>query len=231
MPEYHHSHPHDHQHDHEQMLEVSNTLEVTNSERPSYTAHGAAQRQALVEAAYEIIAQEGFEGLRTREVARRAGVNIATLHYYFPHKEDLIRGVMDHIREVFAKRHAPLAAAPTNGLEELRHEIVDQEYLLTETPQNYIVLFELALRSLRDPFIHNIMPRMDANWLQRIRSYLKQGVQQGVFRADLDIETASAALIAFLKGCAIQRMVNPGLFPAERVYAELERWLTGQAPL
>ena len=52
------------------------------------------RRRALVAAAYTRIANEGFEGLRTRDVAADVGVNIATLHYYFPTKEALIRGVI-----------------------------------------------------------------------------------------------------------------------------------------
>jgi AcrR family transcriptional regulator len=41
----------------------------------------AKRRQELVLAAFHQIAERGFEGLRTREVAAEARVNIATLHY------------------------------------------------------------------------------------------------------------------------------------------------------
>ena len=219
---------HQHQHTHDHSLEVSNSLEVSHSERGSYTPHGEAQRHALVHAAYELIAQEGFEGLRTRDVALKAGVNIATLHYYFKYKEDLIRGVVEYIQQKFLERHAP-AAFPTTGLEELRQELADQEYLLQHAPEAYKVLFELGMRSLRDPFIKSIMPQLDTGWRSHIRAYLSAGVQEGVFRADLDIEAASAALIAFLKGCVLQRIINPQAFPTEKVHAEIERWLTGHA--
>ena len=52
------------------------------------------RQKALVQAAFNQIAERGFEGLRTREVAAGVGLNIATLHYYFPTKESLIRGVV-----------------------------------------------------------------------------------------------------------------------------------------
>lgn len=219
---------HQHQDTHDHSLEVSSALEVSHSERGTYTPHGEAQRQALVRAAYELIAKEGFEGLRTRDVALKAGVNIATLHYYFKYKEDLIRGVVEYIQQKFLERHSPLAP-PATGLEELRQELADQEYLLQHAPEAYKVLFELGMRSLRDPFIKSIMPQLDTGWRSHIRAYLAQGVQEGVFRADLDIEAASAALIAFLKGCVLQRIINPQAFPAERINAEIEHWLTGHA--
>ena len=52
------------------------------------------RQEALVQAAYDLLAERGFEGLRTRDIAAKVGVNIATLHYYFPTKEKLIRGVV-----------------------------------------------------------------------------------------------------------------------------------------
>ena len=65
------------------------------------------RRRALVEAAYDQIAERGFEGLRTRDVAARVGVNIATLHYYFPTKEALISGVLDLAMQRFRSTLTP----------------------------------------------------------------------------------------------------------------------------
>jgi DNA-binding transcriptional regulator YbjK len=49
---------------------------------PAFTEQ-VDRRRSLLQAAFDVIAMSGFEGLRTRAVAERAGVNIATLHYYF----------------------------------------------------------------------------------------------------------------------------------------------------
>src|SRR6266496_4069965 len=65
------------------------------------------RRQALVQAAFDAIAERGFEGLRTRDVAAQVGVNIATLHYYFPTKEALIRGVVELSQQRFRSTLAP----------------------------------------------------------------------------------------------------------------------------
>src|SRR6516225_5158255 len=68
---------------------------------------GDQRRDDLVRAAFACLAADGFEGLRTRSVADRAGVNIATLHYYFPTKEALIGGVADFLASRFILLHAP----------------------------------------------------------------------------------------------------------------------------
>src|SRR5205823_12861159 len=70
-------------------------------------SHKEDREEALVRAAFNQIAERGFEGLRTREVAAEVALNIATLHYYFPTKEALIRGVIAHAMQRFRTTLAP----------------------------------------------------------------------------------------------------------------------------
>jgi AcrR family transcriptional regulator len=196
--------------------------------RPAYTAHGEGQRKALVQAAYDLIAQGGFEHLRTRNVAARAGVNVATLHYYFATKEDLIRGVVDRVHDELANAPATLAAPPRTPLEELRLEFADVERQMRETPETFVVLFELHMRAMRDPTIHAMLAEMDAGFQSRVEAYIADGVQQGMFRADLDIPAAAAILVATIKGSILQLAFMRRPFPLGRVAAEFERWVTGK---
>ena len=113
---------------------------------------GEERRHALVSAAYDLIATKGFEGLRVRDVAARGGVNIATLHYYFPSKEALIGGVVQHLLHQFLTL-APCFPEGEEGTaaQRLERELIDMEYELREAPGMWTVMMELQLRSLRDP--------------------------------------------------------------------------------
>ena len=51
------------------MSDATESRATDRDGRAPHTAHGEAQRQALARAAYQIIAESGFEGLRTRDVA------------------------------------------------------------------------------------------------------------------------------------------------------------------
>src|SRR5579864_2553718 len=88
------------------------------------------RRQDLVAAAYEQIARLGFEGLRTREVAASAGVNVATLHYYFPTKEALIRDVLKHAMQRF-RSTMPAGGSPGD---QLRNHFAGIRRLVKEEP-------------------------------------------------------------------------------------------------
>ncbi|MFT3923769.1 MAG: TetR/AcrR family transcriptional regulator [Myxococcales bacterium] len=53
-------------------------------------ARSRATVDAILQATTYILHRQSFEGLNTNAVARRAGVNIATLYQYFPNKEALV---------------------------------------------------------------------------------------------------------------------------------------------
>jgi AcrR family transcriptional regulator len=198
-----------------------------HNDRADTTAHGEAQRRALVGVAYRLIAEKGFEGLRTRDVAERAGINIATLHYYFATKEDLIRGVVGLMSDLFAGKHVSETCYPdSDPLTAFRDDLADVPRQWQSEPQLYIVLIELYQRALRDPAIRRIMREMEAGWTGYLTSYLTHGVAQGVFRQDLDIALLATMLRTLIKGMIIEIMTYEADFPAERLTTEIERWLT-----
>src|SRR5579863_6176588 len=47
-------------------------------------------REAILEAAREVLAQDGKEGLSVAQVAQRAGVNRGTAYQHFPTREHLL---------------------------------------------------------------------------------------------------------------------------------------------
>jgi len=56
-------------------------------------------RDKLLLAALELFGQYGFEGVSTRELARKAGVNLQAINYYFGNKRGLYNAVADYLIE------------------------------------------------------------------------------------------------------------------------------------
>jgi AcrR family transcriptional regulator len=59
-------------------------------ERPRRERNPQRTREAILEAAREVLAQDGKEGLSVAEVAKRAGVNRGTAYQHFQTREQLI---------------------------------------------------------------------------------------------------------------------------------------------
>ena len=128
------------------------------------------RRQDLVLAAFQLLAEKGFEGLRTRDVATRAGVNIATLHYYFPTKEALIGGVVEYVMGRFQSTLAPHGSADAQLMDHLRA----LARLMNEDRQLWAVLGELVLRSPRDADLAHTFRQSDAFWHRTLRDLISR---------------------------------------------------------
>ena len=177
------------------------------------------RRGALVRAAYGKLAERGFEGLRTRDVAAEAGVNIATLHYYFPTKEKLIEGVVEHAMSRFRTTLEP-HGSPS---EQLRNHLRSVQRLVQDEPDLGIVMGELALRSARDPAIARIMRETNEGWHRTVRRLLHRGVTEGNLNKELDTDEAAAMIVAALRSLTLPLASSGG--HSEQALRQLERWL------
>ena len=164
--------------------------------------HGK-RRLALLEAAYDVVATAGFEGLRTRAVAERVGVNIATLHYYFPSKQELIEGLSMLIGAKFVTLHAP-APEPTGlpALDRLRQEFADGHFYLTHHSDLLLVMQEFGLRGKRDPQVQKVVDQMNHHWQANVERIVRHGMADGTFRSDLTFDEVLSFLMAILRGTA-----------------------------
>jgi AcrR family transcriptional regulator len=61
-----------------------------NQRRRPRQARAQATYDSILEAAVQVIARDGAQGLNTNAVAERAGVSIGTLYQYFPDKDAIL---------------------------------------------------------------------------------------------------------------------------------------------
>ena len=170
-------------------------------------------------ATFELIAKNGFEGLRTRDVADRVGVNIATLHYYFPTKESLIRAVLDQAMTRFRSTLTPHGSPA----DQLRNHLRAVRKLLIEEPELKAVMAELALRSARDRSIAAIMAEMYDSWHRAMRGLLRRAVKEGGLRPELDSDGVAALIVATLTASTLPTL--SGAPRTNQAMRQLERWL------
>ena len=83
-------------------------------------SRGVATREALVETAERLFAEQGIETVSLRDVSKAAGQrNHNAAQYHFGDRAGLVAAVYDHrMRLVNERRHAMLAAAAAEGFED-----------------------------------------------------------------------------------------------------------------
>ena len=159
------------------------------------------RRLLLLQTAFDVIAEVGFEGLRTRAVATRAGVNIATLHYYFPSKQDLIEGLAQLLGAKFVTIHGR-RPAPSGypALDRLRQEFSDGRHYFKHEPEMLLVMQEFAMRGKRDREVQKVVEQMNFYWRRGIEQMVLEGVGDGTFRADMEPTVMLAILMSIFSG-------------------------------
>jgi len=160
----------------------------------------ADRRTAIAQAARDLIVEKGVEGLRTRDIADRVGINIATLHYHVPSKEALFGLVAAALRAEFV---AQSAARPRDGLRplaQLELEFDDFEELLGDRNDLLTAMSELLERARRDPEIKAGMFPLMGKWKEIVADLLARGVEAGDFRPDLDPVPAAQMVVGAMIG-------------------------------
>lgn len=188
---------------------------------PAKRESGDDRRIAIARAARGIIVEKGLEGLRTRDIAARVGINIATLHYHVPSKEALIALVAGSIRADFQNQAMRHPRDGRTALEQLRMEFDDFRETVRDMPELIIILTELVERARRDTAVAEIMLPLHGFWRSQIADIFRLGLNDGSFRADLDPEAAALITTGALADCWRQSTVSQ--FRLEPLLAELER--------
>jgi AcrR family transcriptional regulator len=178
------------------------------------------RRRALVAAAFRRLAAHGFEGLRTRDVAADAGVNIATLHYYFPSKEALIRGVIGFSMQRF------MATMPTSGrsVDQLRGHLQALRELLKQERDLWSVMGELVLRAPRDADLERIFRDTDAYWHRTLADLIRRSIDEGALDASVSADNAAALMIVAIRGLSLPTgRFQPDL--VDKIFSQFDRLL------
>lgn len=197
-----------------------------STEQPLKGTAAQARRRALTEAAFDLIAERGVGGLRIRDVAAQVGVNNATLHYYFPTKEQLIAAVIEFVGHEFVTAHAPdydPKVDDRSARSRLHRYFRDLAYQIETSPKRFLVVSELFLEQQRQRIFqqeyHN-----DIEWQTYLTAMLQEGVVAGEFRADLDLLPTVNTIIAFCKGLPLTATTTAQL---EQTVAAFEHALLG----
>jgi AcrR family transcriptional regulator len=144
--------------------------------------------QAIIEAALELFAEKGPDGLCVEAVAARAGVGKATVYRRWRNKEDLLLAALGSLK-------SPLPHPDTGSVRDdliALVTVMSQDAVDPARTRQYTLLLgegEKYPRLMARYAETVVEPRRDV-----IRSVLRRGIANGQVRDDLDIEVAMLTL-------------------------------------
>lgn len=101
--------------------------------------------QRLLQAGLELLDEKGFEGLKVRQVAERARVNLGMFHYHFKTKDEFTRQVLKHLYEEFFQDFSLETVGEGDPLARLRRALLTLGKFIRENRTLLLGLLEDAL--------------------------------------------------------------------------------------
>jgi len=163
---------------------------VTTSEKRVRRRDPQGTREAILEAAREVLAQDGKEGLSVAQVAQRAGVNRGTAYQHFQTRDQLLEATVAWVSDkLYSAVFGDPAVARDQPVETINVEDVNvhlAEFAMENPALGRVWLFEVlsSRRPASDPF-----------WRQ-YESNLKRFAQTELAQPDIDVEVLAVVILS-----------------------------------
>jgi DNA-binding transcriptional regulator YbjK len=163
------------------------------------TPKGERRRQALVEAAADLLAERGFDAIRHRAVAERAGLPLASTTYYFDSLDELITAAVRHRgQSELARGRAQLAevAEPDPDFDTLIELVLDQLLGVEHDAEAVLLRYERLVATGRRPYLRPVMRAMAAE-LNALMSdiFVRCGMRLSAERVEQIIALVDGAVV------------------------------------
>lgn len=165
------------------------------------------RRAQILTAAAKVFAAKGFERATIADIARAAGVAEGSIYNYFKNKSDLLvsipRQKIEPVVQAITARLPATATAPDEALTMIAQNLV------TTIRENAFLLRILlsALPSMPTSAREKYMNSVLLYALHLIENYMREQIQQGVLRADLNPVVAARAFVGLFFPFIILREV------------------------
>lgn len=161
-------------------------------------------RRTILDAAFQEIYRNGFQGMRLDDVVAATGLTKGALYHHFPNKQALGYAVVDEIvRDIIHQAWLEPLAVNANPLAVIIYLIGHMENLMGGD----IVTLGCPMNNLAQemsPLDEGFRTRLDLlyqEWRGSIQAALERTQQAGDIRPDVDCSKTATFVLAALSGC------------------------------
>lgn len=158
----------------------------------------------ILETAEKLFSVNGFDGTSVRDIADKAGVNLAMISYYFGSKLKLMEAIFEkrsmQVRESIEKLLQDTTLEPMQKIDLLIDGYIDR---VMEKQQFFkIMICEQVVN--KNPVIIQMINGLKLKNAEEITRLIKEGQKKGVIRKNVDVVLMMSTLI----GTVTQLMIS-----------------------
>lgn len=189
---------------------------------PGTRATESDRREQVLQAALRLATKGGLQALTIREVATRAELSPGLVLFHFGSKEQLVLALLDRVlADTTVLRVAPdIIAADRPPMDRLLALVRQEMARLSREPAQIRLFFEFWSAGMWNRRIRARMQRELDRYREAFRPIATEVVAAEPERfPGVTADGLSAVAVSFIKGCAVQSMIEPQLDIAEYLSA------------
>lgn len=184
----------------------------------------ADRRSALIEAALRVVSREGLAQATTRAIVAEAGMSLASFHYAFESRDELVDELIGTVVARERKAVAPEELVAAAGEGATLAELVEAGLLryfehLRADPEHEQAMLELTQYALRSPERHPLAVAQYERYAELVVEALEAAAALTGARWRQPVEHVARVLVAFTDGLTITWLVDRDDAAAARVVA------------
>jgi TetR/AcrR family transcriptional regulator, transcriptional repressor of bet genes len=171
------------------------------------------RREQIVRAAYHLASRGGLRAVTIRDVARRAEMSTGLVAFHFRSKERVLLALLDHVlATTITLRLGPELDAIPDPLERLIALLRQEMGRLTSDPVHNRLFFEFWNEGMWNRAVRLRMQRDLDRYRAAFLPMADEVIAADPVRfAGTTAESLAAVAVSFIKGCAVQSMVERNL--------------------
>jgi TetR/AcrR family transcriptional regulator, cholesterol catabolism regulator len=138
----------------------------------------------MLERIREMFLEFGIKNLNMDEISRKLGISKKTLYRYVDSKESLIEKIFEYEFLKWNQFLEQLSQQPFNAIEKL----FEVSFRIHEEMKHINPMLMFELKKYYEPIFNDYLAQKRAFILAKMRMNLEQGVSEGLYRSDLNIE-------------------------------------------
>ena len=158
-------------------------------------------KENIFDAFVELASTLGYENVTTRDIARKIGINAASIYYHFESKEKILEYAYDYYSMYQYENRNPVPMMKklieTASAEEI---VANFRYtFMSEDQKKYtrmvLITKIIYMRLFQDPIANALFAESNANSAEYIISIIEHGIDIGRISPDFDIATFADVLV------------------------------------
>ncbi len=160
--------------------------------------------ELILEAAKDVFQHKGMDGTRMQEIADKAGINKAMLHYYYRSKQKLFEAVFKSAINLMAPKLVKILNKEEHLFDKIRN--FTDKYITFISKHSYIPLFIInELR--RNPEI--LKATLDKNFDASVKENLKMQIEELIQKKEIKPISADQLFLDVISLCVFPVITKP----------------------